>query len=317
MFDVLNLLAKFKMGCGLSKSLVDVSPEPVKTSCTATPTVSDECTRRPKTKWKHFMNTKESFSKFIGENSMPTDASNSMFELRLFLDENDLLSSLLKFANRNGEWTFVLLCWVDIQFYKAVSPDGFGQQKWSALKILSNYIEAEEMNTILSSAGLEKYKVEYRRIVNEADENEQLPVDLFEEFQLACFIFVYSNIWNHYRTADLYKVAVNSLRHYNQVDIDDFQYLDKLGEGGFGFVVHAVKKSTGKHYAMKVLYKYDLLQHFREAPLRVTFEKQAMCKCIHPFIVSLDYAFRTDHFAVMAMELGACMCHFLCLTFPL
>lgn len=35
---------------------------------------------------------------------------------------------------------------------------------------------------------------------------------------------------------------------YNKVTVDDFEYLELLGSGGFGRVVHARKKSTGKHY---------------------------------------------------------------------
>lgn len=42
---------------------------------------------------------------------------------------------------------------------------------------------------------------------------------------------------------------------YNKVSVDDFHYIRKLGEGGFGLVVHCVKKSTGHHHAMKIQLK--------------------------------------------------------------
>lgn len=45
-----------------------------------------------------------------------------------------------------------------------------------------------------------------------------------------------------------YKKALRS--KYNQVVVDDFDYIDVLGTGGFGRVVHAVKKSTGFHYGI-------------------------------------------------------------------
>ena len=40
--------------------------------------------------------------------------------------------------------------------------------------------------------------------------------------------------------------------------ISDFQVLSKLGEGGFGTVLLAKKKSSGKLYALKVLEKRNM-----------------------------------------------------------
>lgn len=40
------------------------------------------------------------------------------------------------------------------------------------------------------------------------------------------------------------------------------RYMEKLGQGAYGIVVHAEKKSTGKHYAVKIQNKVVLLYHF-------------------------------------------------------
>lgn len=56
--------------------------------------------------------------------------------------------------------------------------------------------------------------------------------------------------------------------------MDDFDYIKKLGEGGFGLVVHCRKKSTQKHYAMKIQTKKGLLDCYSDDPWRADFEKQ-------------------------------------------
>lgn len=91
---------------------------------------------------------------------------------------------------------------------------------------------------------------------------------------------------------------------YNRVRVDDFEYFSKLGEGGFGFVVHCRKKSTQKHYAMKIQTKVGLLECFSDDMSRVDFEKQAFASCEHPFIVNLDYAFQTDSLVIMLLGLS-------------
>ena len=93
-------------------------------------------------------------------------------------------------------------------------------------------------------------------------------------------------------------------KRYNHVKLNDFEYFGKLGEGGFGFVVHCRKKSTGKHYAMKLQTKKGLLECFSDDPWRADFEKQAFASCQHPFIVNLDYAFQTDSLAIMVLGLA-------------
>ena len=90
---------------------------------------------------------------------------------------------------------------------------------------------------------------------------------------------------------------------YNSVKVDDFWYFEKLGEGGFGFVVHCQKKTTKKHYAMKIQTKLGLLDCYSDDMSRVDFEKQAFASCQHPFIINLDYAFQNDNLVIMALGL--------------
>jgi serine/threonine protein kinase len=95
-------------------------------------------------------------------------------------------------------------------------------------------------------------------------------------------------------------------KKYNSVKEDDFWYYEKLGEGGFGFVVHCQKKTTKKHYAMKVQTKVGLIETYREDMARIDMEKQAYASCQHPFIINLDYAFQSEQFVYMALALCTC-----------
>lgn len=93
---------------------------------------------------------------------------------------------------------------------------------------------------------------------------------------------------------------------YNKVKLSDFEYYTKLGEGGFGFVLHCKKKSTGTHYAMKIQTKVGLLDCYRDEPSKVLLEKDAFASLQHPFIVNLYYAFQTPSLVLMVLDLADC-----------
>lgn len=71
-------------------------------------------------------------------------------------------------------------------------------------------------------------------------------------------------------------------------------------------MVHCKKKSTGKHYALKIQTKTGLLENFSDHPARVVLEREAASHCHHNFIVSMDYAFQSESLAFMVVELGRC-----------
>lgn len=54
---------------------------------------------------------------------------------------------------------------------------------------------------------------------------------------------------------------------------NDFLYIERIGEGGFGRVVHVKKKSTQSHYAMKIQLKTALLDTFNDDPTRIDHER--------------------------------------------
>ena len=65
----------------------------------------------------------------------------------------------------------------------------------------------------------------------------------------------------------------NLISNQTQVCPGDFLYMERIGEGGFGRVWHVKKKSTGKHYAMKIQLKTALLDTFHDDPTRIDNER--------------------------------------------
>jgi hypothetical protein len=61
------------------------------------------------------------------------------------------------------------------------------------------------------------------------------------------------NTFMRFKASHEYETFKKDLKDtYNKVTIEDFEYLELLGSGGFGRVVHARKKSTGKHYGERL-----------------------------------------------------------------
>jgi serine/threonine protein kinase len=91
---------------------------------------------------------------------------------------------------------------------------------------------------------------------------------------------------------------------YNQIIPGDFEYYEKLGEGGFGAVVRCKKISTGKVYAMKIQRKVDLVAAYRSNPTRIDLEVRVLASLHHRFLTEMDYSFQTENFAMVVMELA-------------
>lgn len=89
----------------------------------------------------------------------------------------------------------------------------------------------------------------------------------------------------------------------NKVHRDDFTYFNVLGKGTSGVVVHGLKKSTGKHYALKIIKKANMLHEFANNLTQMDIEVRVLAAISHPFIVGMDYAFQTPKFGVIVMEL--------------
>ncbi|GBG34085.1 Protein kinase, putative [Hondaea fermentalgiana] len=114
-------------------------------------------------------------------------------------------------------------------------------------------------------------------------------------------------LYQHFKETEsdyeLYKK--NKRVRYNHVEVDDFDYLDLLGKGGFGHVVHVKKRSTGVHLAMKVQAKDTLVETWGGKMQHVEIERDVLvAHRSFPFIVSLRYAFQNEKYAFLCLDLA-------------
>jgi serine/threonine protein kinase len=102
-----------------------------------------------------------------------------------------------------------------------------------------------------------------------------------------------------------------SMTHFNDWNIneDSFQVQHLIDTGGFGFVFKAVRTTTKATYALKVQPMEFMARLNRAGGMRAAnkkslhIERNTLVQCRgHPFIVSLEYAFCTPLYAVLAME---------------
>lgn len=252
-------------------------------------------------RWKLMPSSTEAREKFEADGTLLKNSDPGHLELRAMMEEPLAQHTLGRYAKQKRSLD-IFMCWVDVQEYKSIPTEDYRRSK--ALHIYHKYIKPGAVLEIGGITGGERERV--KELIDQSKQDPSLLTkDLFDKFQANCFLEIYHNIFCPFKTEDMYFQLAQSLKQkYNHVKADDFVYMNKLGEGGFGFVVHCKKKSTGKHYAMKIQTKKGLLECFSDDPRRADFEKQAFASCQHPFIVNLDYAFQNEALAIMVLGLA-------------
>lgn len=251
--------------------------------------------------WRILPSSKEAREKFEADRTLTRNSEPGHLELRTMLDEAYPQSVIGKYA-QEIQALDIFMCWVDIQEYKFIPTENYRRSK--ALHIYHKYIKPD---SILQVGDIDPFEREkYKSDIDLAkDDPDKLTDKFYDKLQSRCFLAIYHNIYLPFKqTKDYADLNQELKKRYNMVRVSDFEYFNKLGEGGFGFVIHCRKKSTGKHYAMKLQTKRGLLECFQDDPWRADYEKQAFASCQHPFIVNLDYAFQTDTLAIMVLGLA-------------
>ncbi|RKP16890.1 molecular mechanism For the regulation of protein kinase B Akt By hydrophobic motif phosphorylation [Rozella allomycis CSF55] len=87
----------------------------------------------------------------------------------------------------------------------------------------------------------------------------------------------------------------NSTANASVISISDFEIIKVLGQGQYGKVYLSNKKSTDQLFAIKVLKK-------KYAPETSVNENKLLRGIMHPFLVSLHYAFQTRDKLYLVME---------------
>ena len=78
-----------------------------------------------------------------------------------------------------------------------------------------------------------------------------------------------------------------------KVNLEDFHLLQTVGRGSFGKVIMVRYKVDSRIYAMKALKKEHVLK--RKQYEHTVSERRILENIDHPFIVSLRFAFQTEH----------------------
>lgn len=236
--------------------------------------------------------------KFEEDGTLLKNSNAEHLALRTLLDEPSSQNAIGKFAAKTQALD-IFMCWVDIQEFKSIPTDSYRRSK--ALHIFHKYIKDEAVLMVGVTTPQERQQYE-EQLQLAKDDPSILTPSFYDSLQAKCFKDMYHNIYLPFKQTSEYIQLQQQLKSkYNSVRLSDFEYYNKLGEGGFGFVVHCKKKSTGQHFAMKIQTKVGMLDCYRDDPWKANLEKEAFASLQHPFIVNLYYAFQTPALALMVI----------------
>lgn len=245
----------------------------------------------------------EARRKFEGDGTLIKNSDAGHLALRTMLDEPLSQNCLGKFAAKT-QVLDIFMCWVDIQEFKTIPTESYRRSK--ALHIYHKYIKDDAPLMVGVTTMQERQRFEDDIYLSKTDPSI-ITSSFYDGIQSKCFLDMYYNIFLPFKqTEEFQQLTIQIKNKYNRVKISDFEYFTKLGEGGFGFVVHCKKKSTGKHFAMKIQTKLGLLECYKDDMIKVNMEKDAFASIQHPFVVNLYYAFQTPSLALMVLDLADC-----------
>eukprot|EP01041_Mallomonas_annulata_P003194 gene3194-6305_t len=252
-------------------------------------------------RWKVVPTAEQARDRYEADGTLSKQSDAGHLELRQLLEEPMGQNYIGAFAKEvQAQESF--MCWIDVQEFKSIPTDDYRRSK--GLHIFHKYVKA---GAVLQLGSLDPAEIDgYKELLEQSKEDSKLITkDFFDKVQTTCFLDMFQNVYVRFKKSPKYAELEHNLKAvYNKVKLDDFDFLGKLGEGGFGLVVHCRKRSTQRHYAMKIQTKKGLLDCFADDPWRVAYEKNAFVSCQHPFIVNLDYAFQTESLVIMVLGLA-------------
>ena len=256
-------------------------------------------------KWKERITKDQALELYVDDGTVPSNCNDMLLRLRLYLADQILLAKFGEYAREQKELA-ILMCWTELLEYKNISETSIDYQLSVAGHLIDKYFAKSPVVVVPGVSVDDTFKTEVAVALRDARKSgTSLPHQLFDSFHQSLLVGILDRLFRSYIQTPKYIESVRDIKKsYNRVSTDDFEYLNILGEGSFGFVVHVRKISTGTHFAMKIQQKRGLLDSFAECPTRVTYEKDALVSCHHPFIVNLDYAFQDANLAFLVMDLG-------------
>jgi len=266
--------------------------------------------------WRQ-LNDGAAISERFAKEGIPTTAEH--FELLEMLDEPMGQKYLGRYAIKNQTMD-LLFCFLDMCEFRSVRTMSLRRLK--ALHIFDKYYnedinmggEAAKNHPNNQRAGECSLRLEdiptharVRLLRNierlRGDLEAEADAIMYDDVRRHVFDLVYWRIYIPFSSSALAKkFARRKGLRYNYVTVADFDYLEKLGQGGYGRVVHVRKNSTGRHYAMKASLKKNLVASQKKKGTRIDTEKKVFEACVNPYIVGLDYALQTPFYCVLVLE---------------
>lgn len=149
-----------------------------------------------KSEWNKLYSAENARNKFHADGSIPAGSSDSMYELRFFMDDGELLTNLLTFASQLGEgYSKVVVCWVDIETYKSLGTDDSDLQRWTALYLCEKYIDKRFNPLPEDDFSINKDPIDECFEVADEDLNVALPIGLFDELQMKCLLCIFNKVY--------------------------------------------------------------------------------------------------------------------------
>ncbi|CAM9270961.1 unnamed protein product, partial [Scytosiphon promiscuus] len=243
----------------------------------------------------------ESLKKDFGKDASLTDGDPRKLEMRAMLEDPIGQKYIGQFAKKvMTQESFY--AWVDIQEFRGIPTADYRRGK--SMHIYQKYIREGAVLQVGSIPAEERTRIKDTIDGVGIDKAGSVPMDMFDVVQKVVFKEMFYNTFQRFVASPDYTKMRDDIKNaYNKVCPEDFLYIERIGEGGFGRVVHVKKKSTQSHYAMKIQLKTALLDTFNDDPTRIDHERRVLSVTHHPFIVGMDYAFQTPELGIMCLEL--------------
>ncbi|CAD8203263.1 unnamed protein product [Paramecium pentaurelia] len=91
------------------------------------------------------------------------------------------------------------------------------------------------------------------------------------------------------------------LMENNVVSVQNFQFIDAIGRGGFGKVWKVRQKKNKQFYALKVMSKPKIIQ--KKSVQSVMNEKTLLSGLKHNFLINMQYSFQDREYLYLVMDL--------------
>jgi len=190
-------------------------------------------------KWKEKLTTKSAREIYTLDGTIPRKCTAEVLELRVHLSELILLKPLLRYAQDFHDLN-LFSCWADIMEFRNY-PENFGPVVL-ALNICHHYLSLHGTRVLPAHVISEEMRAAIlARMPEEVDVD--ISKNTFDELLHLLLAAMYNDIFTPYKQTPAYVDSLQQMKSsYNNVTANDFIYLEELGRGGFGCVVHCRRK---------------------------------------------------------------------------